>query len=158
MCRILPDDIDGSGGSPPTPLLLLPGPPNMVDGSWWGPFGPPPNILFGFEVWIGGVGIGRCGVPEGPFGNIPGPPRPFICPGWGDIPGPSWFWWLLRIELPPFIGPQLGPDVDGIPFGKHCEWGGIPFGICGSFKRITFMFKFNDMALSRYWIQQWQCK
>ena len=126
----LPDDIDGSGGSP-TPLLLLPEPPIILEGRSGGPFWPLPNKLLGLEVWIGGVGIGRCGGPESPFDKLPVPPKPFICPWWEEMPGPSWCW-LLRIELPPFIGPQLGPFVGGIPFGKHWGWGGIPFGICGS--------------------------
>ena len=130
----LPSDIGGSGGSP-TPLLLFPDPPIILDGRGGGPFCPPHNKLFGFEVWIGGVGIGRCGGPlDGPFDKLPGPPRPFICPWWGEIPDGPRCWGLLRIGPgPPFIGPQLGgPVVGGIPFGKHCECGGIPFGICDS--------------------------
>lgn len=135
----LPDDIDGSGGSP-IPLLLLLGPPIILGGSGGGPFWPlPPNCkLLWFDVWIGGVGIGRCGGPElGPFDKLPPgpPPRPFICPWWVESPpGPKGWWWLLWIELLPFRGPQLpGPVVGGIPFGKHWGCGGIPFGICGSF-------------------------
>ena len=134
----LPDDIDGSGGSP-IPLLLLLGPPIILVGRVGGPFWPNGGKLFGFDVWIGGVGIGRCGggPPEfGPFDKLPaGPPSPFICPGWVESPpGPRG--WLLRIELLPFRGPQLpGPVVGGIPFGRHWGCGGIPFGICGSFEK-----------------------
>ena len=49
ICFGIPDDIDGSGGSP-TPLLLLPGPPIILDGRDGGPLGALPIKLFGFEV------------------------------------------------------------------------------------------------------------